>query len=31
MIEASEVSLNSTIIWVTSEGTMFLSAWGRIT
>jgi hypothetical protein len=31
MIEASEVSLKSTMNWVTSDGIMFLSAWGRIT
>ena len=31
MMEASEVSLKSTMNWVTSDGIMFLSAWGRIT
>jgi hypothetical protein len=31
MMEASEVSLKRTMNWVTSEGIMFLSAWGRTT
>src|SRR5690348_3070400 len=31
MMEASDVSLKRTMNWVTSEGIMFLRAWGRIT
>ena len=31
MMEASEVSMKSTMIWVTSEGIMLRSAWGSTT